>query len=133
MSSDFEPGRNIAMKVPAHEYESTVAFYRDVLGFQPIQGQALSSTDSVRFAFGDKVLWIDKVPTLSQAEIWLEVVTTNLVDAARQLEDHGCCRRDEIETLPEGFKGFWVSSPANIIHLVAESAVDTGNGGPGQP
>jgi len=121
MSLNFEPGRNIAMKVPVHEYEVTVAFYRDVLGLPPIQEQALSSTESARFEFGGKVLWIDKVPSLSQAEIWLEVVTTNLDDAARHLEGHGCVRRDEIETLPDGFKGFWVTSPANIIHLVAES------------
>lgn len=28
----FAPGRNIAMKVPAHEFEATVGFYRDTLG-----------------------------------------------------------------------------------------------------
>ncbi len=121
MSPTFEPGNNIAMKVPVHEYERTVAFYRDVLGLAPIQEQAWSSTESARFDFGGKVLWIDKVPSLSQAEIWLEVVTTNVADAARHLEDHGCVRRDEIEALPDGFRGFWVSSPANIIHLVADS------------
>jgi hypothetical protein len=29
-------------------------------------------------------------------------------------------RRDEIEPLPDGFKGFWIANPANIIHLVTE-------------
>jgi hypothetical protein len=29
-------------------------------------------------------------------------------------------RRDEIEPLPEGFKGFWISNPANIIHLISQ-------------
>ena len=32
MEAKFEPGRNIAMKIPTHEHESTVRFYRDVLG-----------------------------------------------------------------------------------------------------
>ncbi|WP_111642838.1 VOC family protein [Marinimicrobium alkaliphilum] len=121
MSPKFEPGKNIAMKVPVHEYENTVAFYRDVIGLQPIQEPASSSTKSARFEFGGKVLWIDKVPSLSQAEIWLELVTSDCDGAARYLEDNGCIRRDEIEDLPHGFRGFWVSSPSNIIHLVTES------------
>lgn len=114
-------GRNIAMKVPAHEYERTVAFYRDVLGFESL-ADADSATESARFAFGDKVLWIDRVPGLSQAEIWLEVVTEDVEAAAARLEEAGCARRDEIEPLPEGFHGFWVANPANIIHLVTAPA-----------
>ena len=121
MSPKFKPGKNIAMKVPVHEYENTVSFYRNVLGLQPIKEQALSSTESVRFDFGGKVLWIDKVPSLSQAEIWLEVVTSDCANAARHLEDNGCIRRDEIESLPRDYRGFWISSPANIIHLVTEN------------
>ncbi|MGH2617936.1 MAG: hypothetical protein ACRDJC_22130 [Thermomicrobiales bacterium] len=31
----------------------------------------------------------------------------------------GVVRRDEIEPLPEGLEGFWISSPASIVHLVA--------------
>lgn len=41
--------------------------------------------------------------------------------ASCHFDEHRCPRRDEIELLPEGFKGFWVSSPANIIHLVTAS------------
>jgi hypothetical protein len=29
-------------------------------------------------------------------------------------------RRDEIEPLPESFEGFWITSPASIIHIVAK-------------
>lgn len=123
MKAKFKPGQNIAMKVPAHEYDDTVAFYRDVLGLPRISGEALSTTESVRFDFGGKVLWIDKVPSLSQAEIWLEVIADDVLGASRHLEEHGCIRRDEIEALPNGFKGFWISSPANIIHLVTEDQV----------
>jgi catechol 2,3-dioxygenase-like lactoylglutathione lyase family enzyme len=116
MKPKFAAGRNIAMKVPSHEYQATVAFYREVLGFAPIEEPG---TDAVRFAFGDKVLWIDDVPALSQAEIWLEVVTDDAEGAASYLAEHDCVRRDEIEPLPEGMKAFWISSPANIIHLIS--------------
>lgn len=123
MNPKFTPGKNIAMKVPAHEYEDTVSFYRDVLGFREISGQVPSSTESVRFDFGGKILWIDKVDSLSQAEIWLEVFTDNPADADKYLKEHGCIRRDEIEALPDDFKGFWISGPANIIHLVTKGDV----------
>lgn len=121
MKPEFEPGKNIAMKVPPHQYDETVKFYAEVLGLTKLSGDAPSSTESVRFEFGGKVLWIDKVPSLSQAEIWLEVVATDVDAAARYLKDHGCIRRDEIEALPDDFKGFWISSPSNIIHLIAGS------------
>lgn len=121
MNTKFTPGKNIAMKVPPHEYEKTVAFYRDILGFRQIQGEFSSSTESVRFDFDGKVLWIDKVPSLSQAEIWLEVCTDDIEGASEYLRENGCSRCDEIEELPDDFKGFWISNPANIIHLVAQS------------
>ncbi len=116
----FKPGRNMAMKVPSHEYQETVAFYRDILGLEQL-GPAASATESVRFAFGDKVLWIDNVPTMTQAELWLELVTDNLELTAEYLRDKGIDRRDEVEPLPEEL-GFWISSPANIIHLVTTEA-----------
>lgn len=58
MNPKFEPGHNIAMKVPVHEYDDPVAFYRDVLGLTPILEQAPSRMESVGFDFGRKVLWI---------------------------------------------------------------------------
>lgn len=119
MDPEFQPGKNIAMKIPAHEYESTVRFYRDVLRFKEIPTEG--PDDTPRFEFGDKVLWLDCMPGLSQSEIWLEVVTNDLDKASEYLKEQGCSRRDEIEPLPAGFKAFWVSSPSNIIHLVTSS------------
>lgn len=116
VKGQFEPGRNIAMKIPAHEYENTLRFYRDVVGLKQIA--STGECDTPRFEFGDKVLWLDRVAGISQAEIWLELVTNDVDGAVRQLEQHGCHRRDEIEPLPQGFNAFWVSSPSNIIHLV---------------
>ncbi len=107
------------MKVPVHEFEKTVAFYRDILGFKEINPSPPVDNDSVRFKFGDKILWIDKINTISQAEIWLEIITDDTQGAAQYLEDLGCIRRDEIEPLPGGFRGFWLINPANIIHLIS--------------
>ncbi|MBW7469494.1 hypothetical protein QQF73_11455 [Marinobacter sp. M216] len=120
MDPEFQPGKNIAMKIPAHEYESTVRFYRDVLGFKEIPSEG--TDDSPRFEFGDKVLWLDCMPGLSQSEIWLEVVASDIGKAAEYLKEQGCSRRDEIEPLPSGVKAFWISSPSDIIHLVTSSS-----------
>ena len=121
MQKLFRPGTNIAVKTPSHEYDATLKFYRDILGLEERPTADGGIVAGSRFQFGDFLLWIDKVPALSQAEIWLEVVTSDIDAAARHLEAMGCQRRDEIEPLPEGLAGFWVSSPANIIHLVNQS------------
>ena len=120
MKAKFQPGKNIAIKVPVHEYEQTVAFYRDILGFEQTETTSPDDFDSVTFRFGDKNLWIDKIAGISQAEVWLEIVTDDIEAAAEYLNQNNCIRRDEIEPLPEGLKAFWLASPANIIHLVNE-------------
>lgn len=117
MDADFQPGRNIAMKIPAHEYQDVVRFYREVLRFKEIP--ANGADDTPRFEFGDKVLWLDNMPGLSQAEVWLEIVTSDIGQASAYLKEQGCSRRDEIEPLPDGLKAFWISNPSNIIHLVS--------------
>jgi len=64
MTVRFQGGKNIAMKVPPHQFEATVRFYRDVLSFEQIAGPA---GYSVGFRFGSNNLWIDTVAGLSQA------------------------------------------------------------------
>lgn len=86
-----------------------------LIRFKQIRGPA---GEAVGFEFGDKNLWIDNVPSMSQAEIWLEVVTNNTAEAAHVLEEAGIARCDEIENLGQGFDGYWISSPASKIHLV---------------
>lgn len=112
----FAAGRNIAMKVPPHLYESTIQFYRDVLGLKEITKHA----PSVGFEFGSNNLWIDRVPGISQAETWLEVVTSDLTAASEHLKTAGVVRCDDIEPLPQGFQAFWITSPASIIHLICK-------------
>jgi catechol 2,3-dioxygenase-like lactoylglutathione lyase family enzyme len=114
----FSAGHNIAMKVPPHLYEATLQFYREVLGLKEITKHA----PSVGFEFGSNNLWIDRVAGMSQAETWLEIVTNDIAAASEHLKAAGVVRCDEIEPLPEGFKGFWVSSPASIVHLVCKDS-----------
>lgn len=121
MRPNFRAGKNIAMKVPTHEYDGTIAFYRDVLGLKECGPNPAGEVEAVSFEFGDKKLWIDRIPGMSQAEIWLEVETDDAEAASEYFAGKGCVRRDEIEPLPGGLKGFWLANPANIIHLVTET------------
>lgn len=118
-ASKLGGGRNIAMKVPPYQWEATVAFYRDVVGLKVIE-RAPTTPPSVCFEFGANRLWIDRVDSANQAEIWLELATHDVEAAAAHLKAAGVARRDEIEPLPEGFDGFWIANPASIIHLVAK-------------
>ena len=102
------------MKVPPHQYEATVRFYRDVLGLEQIE----ELLPAVGFRFGSNQLWIDRVEGMSQAELWLELTTDDVSKASAHLESEGVARCDAIEALPKDFSGFWISSPASIIHLV---------------
>ncbi len=120
MPQTFSGGRNIALKVPPHQYDATVRFYGDVLGLERIERFA----PDVVFAFGANQLWIDRTAGLSQAELWLELVTEDRKAAMDHLARSRVSRCDEIETLPEGFPGFWISSPSSIIHLVREPSED---------
>jgi catechol 2,3-dioxygenase-like lactoylglutathione lyase family enzyme len=111
----YNAGNNIAMKVPPDQFESTVKFYRDLLGLEVDQDR----DESVVFKFGHVYLWIDRAPTLSQSEIWLEIVTDDTESAREMMAQNAIVRCDEIEALPEDLDGFWIKSPADIVHLVA--------------
>jgi hypothetical protein len=111
----FYAGDNIAMKIPSHEYSATVQFYRDVIGLPQIENML----PDIVFEFGDKRLWLDAVDQISQAEIWLEIQSDDVKAAAEYLDQKDIVRCDKIESLPQGFEGFWITSPANIIHLVS--------------
>lgn len=116
----FAGGRNIAMKVPPHLWETTVQFYRDILGLKEIDNPSQSGPPSVGFEFGANRLWIDRVSGVSQAELWLQLTTDDTSAAAQHLAEAGVARCDEIEPLPAEAPAFWVSSPASIVHLVSQ-------------
>ena len=113
-SPQFSGSANIAIKCPSHTYDQTIAFYRDTLGLPLIEEEA----DGCIFQFGPNRLWIDRVPNLSQPDIWLELETNDTEAAAPFLKVNGVPRRDEIEQLREDFDGFFISAPNGVIHLV---------------
>jgi hypothetical protein len=117
MNPSFAPGRNIAIKCPPHDYDRLVAFYRDTVGLPVLDRQEASTV----FDFGALRLWVDRVPTLSQAEIWLELLTDDADAATRLLAGSDAVRCDPIESLPDGFRGFWILAPGSLVHLIAES------------
>lgn len=120
MKPAFKPGNNIAIKMPPHQFEQAVAFYRDVLGLAQVENSSSEMYESVAFSFGDKNLWVDKTASVSQAEVWLEIQTDDIEMASAHFKKHRIARRDEIEPLPEDFKGFWIAGPGDIIHLINE-------------
>lgn len=106
----IEPGKNIAIKVPLHKWEETVAFYRDRVGLRLVK----ELSESVAFAFGDMTLWIDRVERQSQVDVWLELFTDDPDEALRTLQSPN---RDELEPL-DGVNGHWTSDPAGVVLLV---------------
>lgn len=116
MTANITGGINIAMKVPPHHYQATIAFYRDIVGLKPFTEKA----PAIGFELGPICLWIDEAPMLSQAEVWLELFTDSFPTAAARFAEAGVVRCDAIEPLGEGFRGGWITNPANIVHMVRE-------------
>lgn len=77
----------------------------------------------MRFELGANRLWIDRVPAVSQAEVWLQVTTADTAADAKRLAAQGIARCDEIESLGTT-SAFWITSPASIVHLVSEPERD---------
>ncbi|MEQ8858189.1 MAG: hypothetical protein RIC56_06040 [Pseudomonadales bacterium] len=109
-------GSNVAMKIPTHQFDAAVEAY-ERLGIPVLERTAACVT----FEFGPMRLHLDRVTHLSQAEIWLEFIVADRNAAAGAVERAGFTRCDGVEALPAGFPGFWVTSPAAIVHLVSET------------
>ncbi|PXW74600.1 hypothetical protein BZA02_12213 [Ruegeria sp. P4] len=106
----MEPGKNIAIKVPLHRWEETVAFYRDKVGLSV----ARELEESTGFEFGAMTLWIDRVPAQSQTDVWIELFDDD-PDAALTRLESPC--RDELEPLTN-VTGHWTSDPAGTVILL---------------
>lgn len=107
---NIRPGKNIAIKVPLHKWQETVAFYRDNVGLQI----AKELKNSTGFVFGDMTLWIDRVERQSQVDVWLELFADN---PDRALDHLKSPRRDELEPLDD-VAGHWTSDPAGVVLLL---------------
>lgn len=116
MTANLRGGINIALKIPSHQYDATIRFYRDVVGLKPFDAKA----PAVGFELGPNRLWLDEDATISQAELWLELFTDDHKAALAHLEGKGVVRCDAIEPLGPDFRGGWIMNPANIVHMVRE-------------
>jgi hypothetical protein len=118
----FTGGINIAMKIPRAQYAATVRFYRNVLGLKLRKEQPGSKTISRSYScrFGPNRLWLDRVDNYAQSSVWLELRTPKVKTSVTYLKKHGVTTCDEVEPLPAGFAGHWISNPAGIVHLVCE-------------
>lgn len=106
----FTAGNNIAIKIPKFKYEETVSFYKDVvklpyLGFQ---------SNAHAFQFGEVTLWLDCMENYSQSDVWLEIKTEKVKEAAEYLQKNQVPRRDEVE-VHENSPGYWISDPCGTI------------------
>jgi catechol 2,3-dioxygenase-like lactoylglutathione lyase family enzyme len=124
----FAGSVNIAMKIPRADYDATVAFYRDTLGL-PVTTADASSTPTVSAThavqFGPNTLWLDRVDTYSQPDIWLEVHTDDLDSATHRLANDGIGTCDEIEPIVGApFRSHWIKNPAGVVHHLAERTSD---------
>lgn len=106
----MRPGKNIAIKVPLHQWDATVAYYRDRVGLDVSR----ELRDSIGFRFGDMTLWIDRVAHQSQSDVWLELFAEDPDAALARLASP---QRDELEPL-DSVTGHWTSDPAGTVLLV---------------
>ena len=115
----FRAGVNVAMKIPKSQFDATLAFYRDVLGFAVRRESGQGTPVSYSLQFGPITLWLDRVDNYAHADVWLEIATEDLAAATQHLQAHGARIRDELEPL-YGVNGHWISNPAGVVHLLVE-------------
>src|SRR5690606_9779335 len=120
MKTRFEAGINIAIKIPKSKYESTIAFYRDILKLtveeKPISNPTVSRTHEV--IFGGNVIWLDCVDNYTHSETWLQLTVPNIEEATSYLESQGVQTCDEIEELPKNMH--WIQDPAGTVYNRSE-------------
>lgn len=120
MDIDFKAGINIAVKIPRHQYERTVSFYRDILKLeveeQPIRNPTVSRTHKV--FFGHNILWLDCVDNYTHSETWLQLTVPDIDAATEYLKANNVGTCDDIEELP--FNMHWIMDPAGTVFNVQE-------------
>lgn len=121
MKNQFEGGLNIAIKIPRHIYEKTVAFYRETLGLEvvekPLENPTVSRTHRVKF--GHNIVWLDCVDNYTHPETWLELKTTDVKQATKYLESKGVEPRDTLEKIPDNMH--WIMDPAGTVFILNET------------
>ena len=120
----FNGGINIAIKIPSHKYEVTVAFYRDILNLTvtevSIEHPTISRSHKVEF--GPNILWLDCIDNYTHSETWLELRTDNVGEAAEYLKRNGVETHDELEQIPED--KHWIMDPAGTVFILDKTRAE---------
>ncbi|MDR2234836.1 MAG: VOC family protein [Chryseobacterium sp.] len=115
MSTEFEAGINIAIKIPKNKYEKTVTFYKDILKLDvkevEINNLTVSKTHEVKF--GNNIIWLDCVDNYTHSETWLQLTVPDVEKATEYLRSNGVETCDEIEEIPENMH--WITDPAGTV------------------
>lgn len=115
----FTAGLNIAMKIPSADFDATVTFYRDVLGFDVTEEDpgtpSISRSCAVRF--GPNTLWLDRADDAARSDLWLQLRTDDVEAATARLAEAGIGTCDEMEQLSDP-NAHWIKNPAGVVHLL---------------
>ena len=115
----FGGGALIILRCPSHKYESTVAFYRDILGLRLKQREHQREAIACCFEWSDDAnLTVVRIDKLTHPTIWLTVDATDLPQGQDIFEKSSLLRTDITETLPEGVEGFWSAPPNDMVHII---------------
>ncbi len=106
MKPKFTPGKNIAMKVPTNEFDGTVAFYRDILGFEEVNLNSPDNLESVTFKFGDKISGLIRSPVLARQKYGLKSLQKTLRWHRSILRKITISDEMELSHCRKGLKGF---------------------------
>lgn len=121
---EFKGGINIAIKIPKHKYEETIAFYRDTLNLspveQPISNPTVSRTHKLKF--GHNTVWLDCVDNYTHSETWLELTTDDVPSATQHLRERNVPICDEFEQLPDNMH--WITDPAGTVFILKNPDAD---------
>jgi catechol 2,3-dioxygenase-like lactoylglutathione lyase family enzyme len=133
MTPTFNGSANVAMKIPHADYDATLTFYRDVLGLPVVKEDAsgtptVSETHAVKF--GPMTLWLDRVDTYSQTDLWLELHTDDVDAATAKLGATGIATCDEIEPFTDDAsrRSHWIKIPAGVVHHLASRSAEASPG-----
>ncbi|WP_293930765.1 glyoxalase [Sphingobacterium sp. UBA6645] len=118
----FQPGKNMAMKVSLAKYHETVHFYRDILllDVEEVELNHPQVAKTCKVKINDMILWIDGIENLSQKDLWFEMETDSIQAAMEYLSANNVEKDDSLEQLPPN--AHWIKDPVGNIILLRQKA-----------
>lgn len=110
----FSGGQNIALRIPPQSFDDRLRFCRGPLWLWQLNDFLPSRV----VEFESVPLWPDPVETITQTDVCLALRTPDTKNATAHPERSNMARCDAVESLPEGFDGFRISGPGNIVQPV---------------